>query len=299
MGALKLNPNWNVKTNRVKRLKDKRWLFDAFLEKMQEIDSKGLALAIEMRNGNFIVGLAGKAGTALKIREKTNNNDGVMVEAVQYVGGGKKGHAWCMYYQQVLIAIAEVLTGLVSLFPYSGSCASVRAKAVKISGLIIDKKNSIFGTIEIKKYPKTGLGHTETFDHWDNEKKLIAVMNGGNTTQGKLGGEVIREGGGTYETLRTLDNTWVMALNAFSIQGNAPITEPDETASDKGEIPKLGERSDNVATYQKALVAKGLKVTVDGWFWNETKKATAKFQKDNSLKGSGIPGPETMKLLGL
>lgn len=297
MGALKLNPNWNVKTSRVKRLKDKQWLFDAFLEKMQAIDSKGLATAIEMRNGNFIVGLAGKAGTALKIREKTNKNDGVMVEAIQYVGGGKKGHAWCMYYQQVLIAIAEVLTGLVSLFPYSGSCASVRAKAVKIAGLIIDKKNSIFGTVEIKKYPKTGLGHTEVFDHWENEKKMVAVMNGGNTTQGKLGGEVIREGGGTYETTRALDNTWVMAINPFSIQANAPVAKPVETGGDKGDIPNFGERSDNVASYQKALVGAGYKLTVDGWFGNETKKVTAKFQKDKGLKGSGIPGPQTMELL--
>ena len=296
MATLKLH--WDVKSSRVKRLKEQMFLFDSFLAKMMEIDKKGLELAIANRNGNFIVGLAGKAGTALKIREKTNNNDGVYVEAIQKVGAGRKGEPWCMYYQQVLVGIAEVLLGIASLFPYSGSCASVRGSAAKIKGIIIDKKNSIFGTIWIKKYPKTGLGHTEAFDNWKTFNK-VAILNGGNTTEGKLGGEVIREGGGTYETTRSNDGTWVMAINAFPAQVTAPEVKPSKPVSDKGEIPKFNERSDNVASMQRAMNEKfNAGVDVDGWFYNQTKKALAKIQKANGLPGGGLPGKKTMALLG-
>lgn len=297
MAELKLF--YDLNSSRVRRLKENKWLAEAFIEKMQEIDKKGFDAAIENKNGNYLVGLAGRAGTALKIREKTNNNDGVYVEAVQKIGAGKKGEPWCMYYQQVLIGMAELLIGVVSMFPFSGSCADVRAKAAKIPGLIIDMLKSIFGTVLIKKY-KNGAGHTENFDHWLIDGK-VAIMNGGNTTEGKLGGEVIREGGGSYETTRDLKDGWIMSINAFPIQTDAPVVKPPKPVSEPGHIPKYGERSDNVATMQRALNKAGVtpKLLEDGKFGPRTKANLSKFQKSKGLPGSGIPGNKTMEFLGL
>ena len=140
-------------------------LFEIMSTKMKEIDPKGYDRAIESKDGSYLTGLAARACTALQIREKTNKNDGVMVEMIQKVGGGKKGWAWCMYQVQACIGVAEKLTGITSLFPVTGSCASAREGIAKIKGFGIDFSRSKFGVVWIKKYPN-GTGHTEIFDSW-------------------------------------------------------------------------------------------------------------------------------------
>ena len=65
-------------------------------------------------------------------------------------------------------------------------------------------------------------------------------------------------------------------------------------------IPRLGEKSIFVKQLQKALNRFGAKpkLVVDGDFGPATKKAVSRFQKKVGFKGSGLPGPKTMQMLG-
>lgn len=280
---------------RVKNFPDQ--LRDILLAKMQEVDPPGLEQACLKKDGNYLTGLCSQAYTALKVREKTNNNDGLMVEMTQKVGGGRKGWAWCMYEMQACVGMAEILTGTVSKFPYSGSCASVRAGAKKIPGMVVEFAHAIYGSIFIKVY-KNGTGHTGCFKKWIVRLKTM-ILNEGNTTAGKIGDKVVREGGGSYQTERSLNDGWVMCCIPFALVDNAPIGQ-DLPASDENHIPAFNERSDRVLSMQNALnKIPGFSIGVDGWFYNETRTALSRFQKLHGLRGTGIPGPETMKLLGL
>ena len=149
------------------------------------------------KDANTLVGMAAEALTSMKVREATNKNDGPVVEMIQETGGGKKGYAWCMYSVQVCIAYAEKKTGIYSEVYCSGSCASVRAKSASKA---ISYKKSKYGDVWVWIY-NTGLGHTGVFESWIYEGK-VAVLNEGNTTQGKAGEVIVREGGGQYQTER-------------------------------------------------------------------------------------------------
>jgi len=140
-----------------------------------------------------------KALNNMNIREKTNNNDGYLVELIQKVCGGKRGYAWCMYAVQTSVAWVERKTGIVSKLYASGSCASVRAKTP--SSLSVKPEDSQAGDSWVWIY-ETGLGHTGTFAEWKS-KLVKAYLYEGNTTKG-LGkdGKINREGGGYYLTER-------------------------------------------------------------------------------------------------
>ena len=269
-------------------------LRDILSAKMEAIDPEGFSKAVSTKNGNYLAGLAAQACSALKIREKTNKNDGVMVELIQKVGGGRKGWAWCMYEVQACVGIAEILTDESSDFPYSGSCASVRNAAKKIEGIVVPIERSEFGDCWIKVYAN-GTGHTGIFEKWIKAGST-AYLNEGNTSGGsdKPGGPVVREGGGSYRTARDIKkDNWIMAVRPYPLDG-APVIKDKA-----GVIPKLGDRSDAVAALQRALNAQGYKLTVDAWFGDFTKKAVSAFQKSHGLPGSGILGKKTMKLLSL
>lgn len=285
---------FEVKSARAKNMPDA--LDDIIIQKMKDIDPDGFARAYTEKDANYLCGLAAKALTALKVREKTNSNDGYMVELIQKVGGGQKGWAWCMYEVMSCIGIAETLTGIESEIMTSGSCAEVRAFCLKKPHLIVKFAQSIFGSVWIKKYDN-GTGHTGIFERWLNAF-TVGILNEGNTTAGKVGDKVVREGGGSYQTERELDHTWVMCLMAFPLIGNQPPVEVPP-ASEQDGIPQFGEHSDRVATYQNALNKNGAKLKVDGKFGPMTRTETSKFQKSKGLPGSGLPGPKTMKLLGL
>lgn len=289
-----------VNSLRAKRMPDA--LDDIIIAKMIEIDAKGFGLAYASKDGNYLTGLAARALTALQVREKTNRNDGYMVEMIQKVGGGQKGWAWCMYEMQTCVGIAETLTGIVSLFPYSGSCAAVRNGAKKIPGIIVDIRKSQFGDVWIKVY-SNGTGHTGNFDSWISEG-LTAYLNEGNTTAGseKPGGPVVREGGGSYRVARDIKkDNWVMAIRPFpAVKSDIkpiPVPQPAPVIVDESNVPKYGEISDRVTAFQIALNRHGAALKIDGKFFELTKAACAKFQKANGLKGTGIPGQKTMALL--
>ncbi|CAB4150052.1 Peptidoglycan binding-like [uncultured Caudovirales phage] len=318
MGALKLKPQktaslslvvntyksaagiqlFEVNSRRAKNMPDD--LDDIIIAKMLEIDPKGFGLAYSTKDGNYLTGLAARAYTALQVREKTNKNDGYMVEMTQKVGGGQKGWPWCMYEMQACVGIAETLTGIVSKFPYSGSCAAVRKEAKKL-GLDIEFRQSAFGDVWIKVY-SNGTGHTGNFDSWISAF-FTAYLNEGNTTAGseKPGGPVVREGGGSYRTARDIKkDNWVMCVRPFKlVQGDAkPVPVPmPEQKPDESNIPRYGEISDRVLSAQRALNRYGASLKEDGKYFELTKAAFARFQKQNGLKGTGIPGPKTMALL--
>jgi len=157
--------------------------------------------AIARKDANAICGMAAEALSEFNIREKTNSNDGDLVERIQKTNYGSKGDAWCMYFVQTAVAYAEKKTGKVSKIYSSGSCASVRKYS---SSLAIDGSKSQYGDIWVWIYSATGLGHTGVFEGWI--KYLIsAVLNEGNTTAGKVGDSIVREGGGSYQTERAYD----------------------------------------------------------------------------------------------
>ncbi len=292
------NPKrYRPKSPRVKNMP--RELEDILIAKMIELNTPELRKACEAGDGNMIVALCGDAYTALKVREKTNKNDGFMVEMTQKVGGGKKGWAWCMYQQQAQVGIAEILTNKVSLVPLSGGVQFVWNASKKVVGLLRGLvKDAQAGDILIHIGTK-GTGHTENFKRW-MDKPTKMLCNGGNTTSGKAGDKVVREGGGSYLTERSA-SYWVGFVRPFPDVAKE-ITQPKvPKVADQGQIPKYGERSDRVASLQRALNEKGAKpkLAVDTEFGPRTKKAVSAFQKQNGLPGSGVIGKKTMELLGL
>ena len=188
-----------------------RVLLDLMIAKANEIDTASLKKYCESKDALSLTGLAGDVFTALKVREKTNKNDGTYVELIQKVAGGRKGQAWCMWQQQAQISFAECLTGRVSLFPVTGSCASARKRALKKN--IIPLIDSLYGDVWIAVY-KTGLGHTGNFKKWIKKGSVVA-LNEGNTTGGKVGDKVQREGGGSYQTEREVPGIWKVCVRPF------------------------------------------------------------------------------------
>lgn len=156
--------------------------------------------AVSAKDANTVCGMAAEAMVAMGIREATNKNDGKWVEKIQKVAGGSRGHAWCMYFDQVCIAYAEAKTGKKSKVYNSGSCASVRKHSASMA---ISPKDSMYGDLWIWFYTATGTGHTGIFEAWIKKAKE-ALMNEGNTTKGKVGEKIVREGGGAYQTERAL-----------------------------------------------------------------------------------------------
>ena len=174
-----------------------------------EMNASRFKDAVARKDGNTIVGLAAEALVAMNIREKTNNNDGEMVEMIQKTSGGTKGEFWCMYFSQTPVAYAERKLGIVSKLYSSGSCASVRKHSATMA---IDPKKSVYGDIWIWIYSATGLGHTGIFEAWI-KKDEVAALNEGNTTAGKVGDKIIRDGGGAYQTERAYETSKTSKMN--------------------------------------------------------------------------------------
>jgi len=281
--------------------------------KALEIDEARTQELCEAQDPLALCDLAADALVALRIREKTNSNDGTLVELIQKVTKGEKGDAWCVDFAQAAIAWAELRTGVVSLFPRTASCAKVREylRDPRLKHMQIPIEQSVPGTQWVKQYTTdsgkfNGKGHHASFTGWIVPGKS-ANLNEGNTTQGKLGEKTVREGGGSYFTARNIkdvDGIWTTAYNPFPVhlagEKKQPVPIPATV------YPKFGERSDAVASLQRALNAKTFpplgvkKLTVDANFGVLTRSALTSFQINAHVgKILGEMDEATAKALGL
>lgn len=144
------------------------------------------------------------------IREKTGNNDGPMVELIQETIGGHSQEAWCMAFMQTCVAYAEFKTGIMSKLPASEHCLTVWANVPEEMKVQRFPKR---GAIAIWQHGNTSNGHTGMFV----EKftgGFVAIE--GNTTSGTdPNGAIVREGGGTYRTKRSMKGNGDMKLKGF------------------------------------------------------------------------------------
>ena len=62
-------------------------------------------------------------------------------------------------------------------------------------------------------------------------------------------------------------------------------------------VLKPGDKNDNVKLAQQFLLKLGYKVSIDGDFGKQTRKAVKKFQKKAGLKADGVIGPKTWRLI--
>jgi hypothetical protein len=135
-----------------------------------------------------------------------------MVAEIQSTVGSPEHQSWCMDQQQACIAFAEVMTGLKSLIPASESCletlhGSPDSCKIQLASLLP-------GDIWIWEHGTSGMGHTGNFTDWISEQSARLIE--GNTTSGQvLGGPIEREGGGTYETERSINPIGDMHLKGF------------------------------------------------------------------------------------
>lgn len=168
----------------------------------QRLAENGLAqLAIQTRDARTLMLEAAKV--CVGIREKTNRNDGPMVELLQKTIGGASGEAWCMSFVQTCVAYAEVKTGRLShLFP-TEHCMTLWKKTDPLYRV---KRHPLPGAIAIWNHysmgKPTSAGHTG-FVLGADERTFRSVE--GNTSSGQTPeGQVIREGGGVYYCERSM-----------------------------------------------------------------------------------------------
>lgn len=183
------------------------------------IDAKLLSIApLEIRqavtdkDGNKIVWLANVALEALKIREKTDNNDGQLVELLQKTIGVAENEPWCMAQQQSCIAYAETKLGVVSKVVASESVMSTFHDSPEECQ--VQKQELKPGDIICWQHGRSWKGHAGCFGGWVVNLKKMHVIEG-NTTAGEADGEIVREGGGTYKTQRSLGVIGTMSIEGF------------------------------------------------------------------------------------
>lgn len=166
------------------------------------------ALAVKTRDARLLMTEAVKV--CVGIREKTGNNDGPMVELIQETIGSHSREAWCMALVQTMIAYAELKTGLISPIYASEHCMTTWRETPAYQRV---KIMPLPGAIVIWKHGNTDNGHTGIVLGCD-DKKFQAVE--GNTTYGtNLKGEVIRDGGGVYYTVRSKGGNSDMRVVGF------------------------------------------------------------------------------------
>lgn len=166
-----------------------------FLDK--KLEGNGLALqAIKDKNPRQLMIEAAKV--CVGIREKSNRNDGPMVELIQETIGSANNEAWCMSFAQSMIAYAEFKTQVLSLIHPSEHCLTTWNKTPKKQRV---KTHPLPGAIAIWRHGSSTNGHTGIILGADN--KLFQAVEG-NTTEGKYGDKIVRDGGGIYFTERSM-----------------------------------------------------------------------------------------------
>jgi hypothetical protein len=166
----------------------------------QRLILNGLAqTAIETRNARQLMIEAAKA--CVGIREKTNRNDGPMVELIQSTVGRAHGEAWCLSFVMTCIAYAEVRTGIKSPLAATEHCMTLWRNTPETQKV---KRHPLPGAIAIWRHGSSTNGHTGIVLGAD-ESTFTCVE--GNTSSGQTPtGEIVREGGGVYFTERSMQN---------------------------------------------------------------------------------------------
>lgn len=164
------------------------------------LKDNGLAQhAIETKDARTLMVEAAKV--CVGIREKTNNNDGPMVELIQETIGRANHEAWCMGFVQTMIAYAEFKTGVKSPV-FDGDdggehCQTVWRKTPKDMRV---KISPLPGAIVIWRHGSSENGHTGIL--LGSDERIFSAVEG-NTTKGEVNGRIVREGGGVYFTTRS------------------------------------------------------------------------------------------------
>jgi hypothetical protein len=163
----------------------------------EKLKLNGLAQqAIKEKNPRLLMIEAAKV--CVGIREKSNKNDGPMVELIQETIGSASGEAWCMSFVQTCIAYAEFKTGIHSRVEASEHCLTTWNRTSKMMRV---KSHPLPGAIAIWRHGTSTSGHTGIVLGAD--QKIFQAVEG-NTSEGKAGDKIVREGGGVYFTERSM-----------------------------------------------------------------------------------------------
>lgn len=169
----------------------------------------GLAAhALETKDARLLATEAAKS--CVGIREASGNNDGPMVELIQKTIGRAENESWCMSFVQTCLAYADLKCGTKTPVFESEHCMTTwnntpHEQRVKVSPLP--------GAIVIWRHGSSDSGHTGFVLGCDADTMHCVE---GNTTGGiDAGGEIIRDGGGCYYTVRSRYGTGDMRVVGF------------------------------------------------------------------------------------
>lgn len=151
--------------------------------------------AIQSKNARLLFWLSAVA--CVGIKERTGNNDGMMVELLQETVGGHDHEPWCVALPQTCLAYVELKTGVKSPLPatessrelWNDSPHELRVKNIPAAGAI-----EVWA--DVGKYT----GHVEVVLSCDGETNHNIGGNTSGTTDPNS--SVNREGNGCFYTVR-------------------------------------------------------------------------------------------------
>lgn len=144
------------------------------------------------------------------IREQGGNNRGRLVELIQETLGKAEGEPWCMSAVQTALAWAELRTAKPSPIFASEHCLTVW-RNTPLSQRV--KTSPLPGAIIIWQHAGTDSGHTGATNTIVTAGHFEALE--GNTESGLTATGIVREGGGFYQTARSLEGAGKMKLLGF------------------------------------------------------------------------------------
>lgn len=170
-------------------------LFKFFEDKLR--NNLEASFAVNNRKPRLLLQLA--LLTCEGIREKTNSNDGKMVELFQKTVGDAERESWCMSFIQSGLAYVEYKIGVISPIFAGEHCLTVWNKTPTIQRVTTVPA---VGAIMIWRHGNTTNGHTGLTIGEVYGYKVKTIE--GNTSSGLSGEEIVREGGGVYKCERSL-----------------------------------------------------------------------------------------------
>lgn len=150
------------------------------------------------------------AKSCVGIREEGGNNKGPLVELIQKTIGDANREAWCMAFQQSMLAYVETKIGIYSRLFASEHCLTVWAKSSEDCRV---KYFPLPGAIVIWRHGQTTNGHTGVFLEADGDQMLCVE---GNSNRGlDADGTIIADGGGVYLTKRSMKKNGDMTVTGY------------------------------------------------------------------------------------